>query len=109
MKTHEPKNIKCPACDRTFSRRSHALLHLERSKCSSIKEVNKLALKFEDERNQEFIDQDSSFFCVHCEYCFDPLSRLFSHIEDSRACGHLLQQPDSMPKALFKYIWDKIV
>lgn len=112
MKVHEEKHMDCPACDRRFARQSHVLLHLERSSCFSVREVEKVALQFHDLNYCDFLFQNLSknisFYCEHCHSKFRYLSSLYQHVEDSTDCSHLSGQYGSDLDNLASYIYGYI-
>lgn len=112
MKVHEEKYMDCPACDKRFARQSHVLLDLERSSCSSVREVGKLALQFDDHGYYDFLSQNLSqnlsFYCEHFHSKFRYLSSLYQHVEDSTNCSHLLGQYGSDLESLASYIYGNI-
>lgn len=113
MKAHEDKNLECPACERSFARVSYVLLHLERSRCTSIKKIQRLASEFDLNNyygntfwSTTFIDDNSKYFCENCALTFDRLSSLFQHVEDTPHCSDFCHQSD-LP-SLAEYIFDNI-
>jgi hypothetical protein len=108
MKAHEYKDQECPVCDRRFARNSCVLLHLERSRCASIKKIKRLAFQFRDDSfyDRTFINDNSKYICEACELTFDRLSSLFQHVEDNSYCSNFWHQSDLPPLA--DYIFDNI-
>lgn len=112
MKVHEEKDIECPACDRDFSRFSYLLLHIERSRCFPINQIEDLIDQFGKGRLDRQPDDlpGGSFSCENCGGTFRRLSGLFQHVEDAKECSYLLRftGDDGDLESLMQYVLENL-
>lgn len=92
MIAHESRSFKCPGCRQDYARYSHLLLHLERGTCATLWRVKTIAFRYKDygAYGSNIMDKEP-FHCGGCAKAFACLSSLYSHVEDTKRCSHLLQ------------------
>lgn len=109
MAAHGSRSFKCPECRQDYARFSHLLLHLERGTCATLFRVETIAFRYKDHGAYgSYIMAKEPFHCGGCSKAFPCLSSLYSHVEDTKRCSHLLQ-PHKPLNLLRDYLINNII